>query len=253
MKNLYVNGCSFSSGNNLPIEETWGYKLADKLNLKLYAEATNSQSMKGICFSSTLHLLDLDPKDTLVVIGTTWHDRRHILVDDSITSLTPSDIEGITEPNKLLQKYSTSRKLTSPYYNTTDNQEKLARLSSQLHKNNDAHFKAYNQKRLSIIESLKDSKYDLHRASEYLYDIINLQNYLKVNKYRYEIVFFQKNYNLEGEIVDKLRDKLDYTCISNIDVNSDYPFNKTPLFESHPSSVHCTQLAEILYNKFNNE
>ena len=39
MKNLYVNGCSFSSGHNLPIEETWGYKLADKLNLKLYAEA----------------------------------------------------------------------------------------------------------------------------------------------------------------------------------------------------------------------
>ena len=35
MKNLYVNGCSFTAGHDVEEVKTWPYLLAKKLNLKL--------------------------------------------------------------------------------------------------------------------------------------------------------------------------------------------------------------------------
>ena len=34
-KKLYINGCSFTAGNNLSEKEIWPYHLSKKLNLEL--------------------------------------------------------------------------------------------------------------------------------------------------------------------------------------------------------------------------
>ena len=67
MKNLYVNGCSFTAGHVLKEEESWTYLLAKKLNLNLIKHARNGQSFDSIFLNTISHLSELDPKDTLVV------------------------------------------------------------------------------------------------------------------------------------------------------------------------------------------
>ena len=93
MKNLYVNGCSFTAGHVLKEEESWPYLLAKKLNLNLIKHARNGQSFDSIFLNTISHLSELDPKDTLVVIGTTWSTRFSVLYDDLTINLTPGDYQ----------------------------------------------------------------------------------------------------------------------------------------------------------------
>ena len=43
MKNLYVNGCSFTHGDTLPKEQSWPYLLGKEINLNLINESKNGQ------------------------------------------------------------------------------------------------------------------------------------------------------------------------------------------------------------------
>ena len=56
MKNLYINGCSYTAGDNLEDKETWPYKLAQLSNTKLYDNSANGQSMGSIFVNSIKHL-----------------------------------------------------------------------------------------------------------------------------------------------------------------------------------------------------
>ena len=48
MKNLYINGCSFTAGHNLPQETSWPRLLGDKLGLNTICKAVNGQSFDSI-------------------------------------------------------------------------------------------------------------------------------------------------------------------------------------------------------------
>ena len=56
MKNLYINGCSFTAGHNLPTEQTWPVLLSEKLGTKLINQAINGQSFGSIFLNTINHL-----------------------------------------------------------------------------------------------------------------------------------------------------------------------------------------------------
>ena len=64
-KNLYINGCSFTYGDNLPKEQTWPELLSKKLNLNLINESKNGQSFQSITFNSINTLSELNPENTI--------------------------------------------------------------------------------------------------------------------------------------------------------------------------------------------
>ena len=68
-KNIYINGCSFTAGDNIVDGLTWPELLSKKLNLKLINQSVNGNSMQSITLNSVNHLSKLSSKDTLVIIG----------------------------------------------------------------------------------------------------------------------------------------------------------------------------------------
>jgi hypothetical protein len=79
MKNLYVNGCSFTAGDIIEEGFTWPELLAKKMNLDLNCRAVNGSSMDTIFYNTINHLQHFDSKDTYVVIGITWPTRFGVL------------------------------------------------------------------------------------------------------------------------------------------------------------------------------
>ncbi len=61
VKNLYINGCSFTYGDSLPKEQTWPELLSKKLNLNLLNHSVNGNSMQSITFNSVNYLSKLKP------------------------------------------------------------------------------------------------------------------------------------------------------------------------------------------------
>lgn len=246
MKNLYVNGCSFSAGNTLPQEQTWPYKLAQLNNLKVYNEAVNSQSMYNICYNTTMHLNEFDPKDTLVIIGWTWPERRSLKIDEGILSINLNDL-GKEAVNSFQDKFSAYKKLSSPYFTSTDNQDRLHALSDTI-RNNDKNLDIFTATKNAYKAQLLDDKFIEHRISEYFFNIYNLENYLKANKFRYKFICFQENID-NNPISVKLRRKIDGKNVIDCFINKTKPFCDSPSYLSHPSELHCTQLAELINEK----
>ena len=104
MKNIYINGCSFTAGHALQDDEIWPKLLSEKLNLNLINCAVNGQSFGSIYLNTINHLSDLDPSDTLVVIGTTWPTRYLIQYDKLNLNITPVDIPSSTHNGKQREK-----------------------------------------------------------------------------------------------------------------------------------------------------
>ena len=93
-KNLYINGCSFTYGHTLPREETWPKLLSDKLNCNLINESKNGQSFQSITFNSINTLSELNPENTIVIIGLTWETRYMIQFGNETLDVTPSCLKN---------------------------------------------------------------------------------------------------------------------------------------------------------------
>ena len=116
MKNLYVNGCSFTAGDNLEDGFTWPELLAKKMNLDLNCRAVNGSSMDTIFYNTINHLQHFDSKDTYVVIGITWPERFGVFFDRVLLNVTPADLD-----NKLWEtKISTFRRMSGPTLETIE-------------------------------------------------------------------------------------------------------------------------------------
>ena len=89
-KNLYINGCSFTYGDNLPKEQTWPELLSKKLNLNLINESKNGQSFQSITFNSINTLSELNPENTIVIVGLTWETRYMIQFGNETLDVSPS-------------------------------------------------------------------------------------------------------------------------------------------------------------------
>ena len=53
-KNIYINGCSFTAGYNLPQETSWPRLLGDKLGLNTICKAVNGQSFDSIFLNTII-------------------------------------------------------------------------------------------------------------------------------------------------------------------------------------------------------
>ena len=94
IKKLYINGCSFTAGDNLDEKDTWPFKLSILSKTELYNQAKNGQSFGSIFENTIFHLSQLDSKDTVVVIGMTWPHRHFFKYKGCNINITPADFDN---------------------------------------------------------------------------------------------------------------------------------------------------------------
>ena len=112
IKKLYINGCSFTAGDNLDEKDTWPFKLSILSKTELYNQAKNGQSFGSIFENTIFHLSQLDSKDTVVVIGMTWPHRHFFKYKGCNINITPADFDN----SRLASKLNKIRRLSTPYY-----------------------------------------------------------------------------------------------------------------------------------------
>lgn len=226
-KYLYVNGCSFTAGHDLTIDDTWPFKLGELLKVKVINRAVNGNSMYSICHNTFHHLQELSPEDTTVVIGMTWETRQGFLYDNSTFNITPGDI-GDNLEKKWKDKLGKNR-ICIPWSLDLDR-----RIKKDFIKNlNSENFKAVYDSFVSFRRTLVKYDQELIRNTqlEYKYHLTMLETYLKAKGYKYLFVDFQKYYYPENF------------------VSFSYTENPT----SHPTAEDCTMYANFIYNKLTNE
>ena len=123
-KNLYINGCSFTYGYKLPKEQTWPELLSKKLNLNLINESKNGQSFQSITFNSINTLSELNPENTIVIVGLTWETRYMIQFGNETLDVSPSCLnsEQNHEVKNVFAKYY--KYLVENDKNLSENQHK---------------------------------------------------------------------------------------------------------------------------------
>jgi len=242
MKNLYINGCSYTVGHELDSEQTWPVLLSKLTNLNLINEAKNGQSMESIKINSINHLSKLDPKDTTVIIGLTWPLRTSYSYNRFNINFTPSDFDGVLNINA---KLSTWRRISSPYY-YTDKEIRSERVNNNILELNKKHdeslevlTKYYDYQKALATHS---STYTLDNTTRFITDIISLQSFLKVNKFKYSFVYYDINIFaqiLYGEL-SYLSKQIDFEKIIKL-------FQLTPNETCHPTELDCKEYAKEIY------
>jgi len=242
MKNLYINGCSYTVGHELDSEQTWPVLLSKLTNLNLINESKNGQSMESIKINSINHLSRLDPKDTTVVIGLTWPLRTSYSYNRFNINFTPSDLEGVLN---LKAKLSTWRRISSPYYFTHKE------LRSERVNNNALELNEKQEEGLEVLSKYYEyqkalvshsSTYTLDNTTRFITDIISLQSFLKVNEFKYSFVYFDVNIFAEilyGEL-SYLSEQIDFE--KTIELPECRP-NTT----CHPTALDCKEYAKEIY------
>jgi len=256
-KNLYINGCSFTAGHKLEVNQSWPFLLAKSLELNLICSAKNGNSSDTISTISNIDLSTMNPEDTYVVIGTTWPERRGIMYKDAMVNITPGDI---TKKPNAESKISTDRRLSS-----LDKSKKLEEIANQLldlptklpSYDYVQYFKAYTRYYKKMM--LDDPKSERNSIINYLLNHINLQNFLKVNRFNFTFVrfqdvnlVFQNKKHTEDVTIQNLIKQVDQSkIVAFVDEKTDpqrieYP--PLPFGGSHPTSKACEYIANTLKN-----
>ncbi len=261
MKNLYVNGCSFTAGHDVEEEKTWPYLLSKKLNLKLFKHAKNGQSFDSIFLNTINHLSVLDPKDTLVVIGTTYPTRYSIPFDEITANVTPVDIVGKNEHKSVKSnfgdKIKLERRIASPYI--LDRAE-LKELYYEFYPNGDTDkptekkirfdklmksFVNYYEHKVELDNNLFNNEH-IHLMSL----VVALQGFLEKNNFEYRFVDFfnilrlkEENVNLWSHPINKMFD-LENVVYFGGKWREKY-------VKGHPTQEGCYNISEVLYDSIN--
>tara|TARA_Y100000592_G_scaffold34484_1_gene54825 strand:- start:3888 stop:4673 length:786 start_codon:yes stop_codon:yes gene_type:complete len=260
VKNLYINGCSFTAGHLLPIEQTWPVLLSEKLGTKLINQAINGQSFDSIFLNTINHLSMLNSKDTLVVIGTTWPNRHSVMVNKYITNITSPDLNaGIPHKKRKIDfgdKISIDRRTSSPYYIDTENIKKLTneyRKQEEVKNSFDQVCRAY----ADYFESLVRYDDNLHHNQwiNLISKVVALQGFLEKNNFDYRFVDFYNIYRYKFENHDfwkyPITELIDDTKIILFDAEWREKYVGTKAHGSHPSDKGCVNVSEVLYDSFN--
>jgi len=264
-KNLYINGCSFTAGHKLEVNQSWPFLLAKSLELNLICSAKNGNSSDTISTISNIDLSTMDPEDTYVVIGTTWPERRGIMYKDAMVNTTPGDIN---KKEKDISAQAQSKTSTDRRVSSLDKSKKLEEIANQLldlptklpsydyvH-----YFKAYTSYYKKMM--LDDPKSQRNSTINYLLNHINLQNFLKVNGFNFTFVrfqsvniVFQNQQYIEDITIQNLIKQVDQSkIIAFVDEKSDpQRIEHLPLRlgGSHPTSKACEYIANTLKNYIN--
>tara|TARA_B100001939_G_scaffold342168_1_gene352924 strand:- start:2441 stop:3064 length:624 start_codon:yes stop_codon:yes gene_type:complete len=177
VKNLYINGCSFTHGNTLPKHETWPYLLSKETKLNLINESKNGQSFGSIFYNSINTLSELDSSDTIVVIGFTWETRYMIQFGNETSDVSPSILDTKNE------------------YNGSDVQKEFGKYYRYLAKH--------------------DDNLETNQRKNLLTKIISLQGFLKQENFEYRFINFNQVNDFFKDF--PTYDKLDWDNIIHID------------------------------------
>lgn len=238
-KYLYINGCSFTAGHDLELEDTWTYKLGELFKDRtLINKSVNGNSMFSICHTSFHHLEQLPPEDTIVVVGCTWEGRDAFLFEDTSINITPSDTSIKYEKENFYDKLYKWRRISVSHdldLNTKIQRDQSDRFNPDKEGTSEKlkYFNELCSKYVNFKKDLikKDTEYLRNIQLEYKYHLTMLETYLKAKGYKYLFVDFQKYYYPENF------------------VSFDYTKNPT----SHPTAEDCTMYANFIYNKLTNE
>ena len=229
-KNLYINGCSYTAGDNIKNGLTWPELLSKKMNLNLINQAVNGNSMSSIMYNSVNHLQKLNSDDTLVVIGLTWAPRVMLQFDKFTTNITTTDLEC----RNSLVKLSTWRRLSSPY---VFSQKEIDGVKSQV--NIEDYDKIYN----SFVDHYETLiKYDKNvqenQTLKLETDILLLQSFLKENNYDYRFISWDKNVHTNPKF-------------ENVILFDESWKNEFVDDTSHPTIEGCENISEVIYDSLN--
>ena len=252
MKNLYVNGCSFTAGHVLKEEESWPYLLAKKLNLNLIKHARNGQSFDSIFLNTISHLSELDPKDTLVVIGTTWSTRFSVLYDDLTINLTPGDYQK-KKKKHFHDKLGGKDRIGSPYslekINYNDIKEKYYENGNMI---------LPTEEKIKFDEVLTQAnryyntlfKYDdnfyKNQHLKLISKVVSLQCFLEHKNFKFRFVDFE---NVLQPSVEGLQ-KWEEFSIHKLIEDKNFVYLKR-FWKSHPNSEDCIKISEVIYDSIN--
>ena len=242
-KNLYTNGCSFTAGHQLDDDARWTVHLSKLLNLKHINMASNGQSMDSIILNSVVNLTELDPSNTLVVIGLTWKERFGFLINRTTVNITPSDIDS--KKSELRSKFSTWRRVKSPIS-----------MTGEIIKDSQKSFNEDRDKHYLVLEHFcnyykalvdLDLNLQLDLVTKYLTNIVLLQSYLKEQGFEYRFVEWnsmltnKEKINLNEQLLP-IFNKIDMSKVINYDL-------KISDNTSHPNSKQCMDIANLINNK----
>lgn len=243
---LYVNGCSFTAGDSLPINESWPSILQGLTGYNLINDSKNGNSFDTISLVSTCQLVDLDPEKTLVIIGLTWAERYGILYDQFMVNITPADIGE--NKSVYTEKLGHDRRVSSPLI-----ESKFEFLSARKEFVDDENkFKGFNTTMRAFSNFYEclveyDSYLKTNQYLNYLKQVLQLQSFLEVRKFKYLMIdfpgyFFADQFKRDNRN-SKLFDKIDKDKI--IDMRWDRFAEYIPK-TSHPDSDQCKIIANLI-------
>jgi hypothetical protein len=255
VKNLYVNGCSFTAGDNIEEGFIWPELLAKKMNLDLNCRAINGSSMDTIFYNTINHLQNFDSKETYVIIGITWPERFGVFFDKTILNVTPADLDVKLWKTKI----NTWRRLSGP---TLVSQEELDDYSKETIDTELGTI--YDSKDWTIVlekflEYYKASiKYDKkscrneHIWIKLITQVLALDSYLTDNGFEHCFVGWRlfetipHTPYLKNTLIPKLKK------LNLVDFKRKFGgINEEGLHNSHPTEDQCIDISERIYDSIN--
>lgn len=239
MKKLYINGCSFTAGNNLKDNMVFSSVMSEITKLKCIDQAKNGNSMKTICFTSMNHLCDMSPEDTIVIIGLTWPTRYMVQFGDGCFNITPPDLDR--NNNLYTEKFSTWRRLSSPHSISDDY---IIDIHDYIEKNNDKFssvMSSYTDYFKSLVEH--DEFLEKNQQYEFIYNLLSIQSFLKQFGFKYKFIQYQHDYQLYSTVSKNVIDKIDFDNVIKMNFDKKYIDDLT----SHPSEEGVLYLSRVVY------
>tara|TARA_R100001079_G_C4446714_1_gene151476 strand:- start:811 stop:1557 length:747 start_codon:yes stop_codon:yes gene_type:complete len=243
-KDLYINGCSFTKGHTLKPIDTWPVKLSNNLNLRLINHSKNAQGLESIVYNTVAHLSELDPKETLVVVGFTWLDRYLVQAFGYNFTLTGGDLaaERTEWGHRIGERASSPFSIYEHYIEKNENY-----FSDKIRKRLNHLLTKYREFIKAAITT--DPKYMEHIQLKSVSLKIMLQSFLKDNNFNYRFIDFAADSGLYTHILDtnpNIKHKLDYSKIVGVDYKKFCGNHQ----DGHPTAECCTYLAEMIKKEF---
>lgn len=192
--------------------------------------------MTNISQFTVNHLLRFDPKDTLVVIGLTWPPRIGFTIKDIGVNITPADVKS----KDFAAKYSTYRRLASPYVCNKHTHHPQLRSTSEYFTDNPDIFHSLLEKGRDFYKAQIDVDPDIlkHHQSRFNTEVLMLESFLAIRGFDYILVNFDKNSQTIN--TDYIVNSKRYLDLSKVEVDS-----KT----NHPNQSGAEWIKDSIINK----
>lgn len=250
-RNIYLNGCSFTAGHLLKDHLTWGHLIADHYNSNLFNHAVNGNSFDTIFTNSITHLVQMNSKETLVLIGLTWMDRRGFLFERGAVNISPADLNRSANYHHK-GKWSTSRKISTPY----DLTPKLIDIAAEFWEKDD-------KVNLVIDDYIKfysdyitfDRNTFKNNFILYFSKLKALESFLKNEGFQYRFLDFPDFYSRPYSILHEqfLDFELDRDKIITINIKSDERYKDLNDKSSHPTAEQSVLIKEDIIKHLESE